>query len=129
MPMMQFSMAPWRVLTPEECDICREMALLHVSFSDYIMEQVRHAAKTGEPIVRTMEYEFPGQGFDRRLPQFMLGPDYLVAPVVREDDSVTVELPKGRWKDDQGKVFRGPKVLRLNNVPLERLPYYKKLSK
>lgn len=129
MPMMQFSVAPWRVLSKEECDICRDYALMHVAFSDYILEQVRHAATTGEPIVRTMEYEFPGQGFDRRMSQYMFGPRYLVAPVIREDDSVTVELPKGRWKDDQGKVFRGPRVLELKNVPLNRLPYYERISK
>ena len=128
MPMMQFSMAPWRVLSKKECDICRDMAKLHVSFSDYIMEQVRHAAETGEPIVRMMDYEFPGQGFDRKMPQFMFGPDYLVAPVLREDDCVTVELPEGKWLDDQGETFIGPQVLNLVNVPLERLPYYKKIN-
>lgn len=129
MPMMQFSVAPWRVLSAEECDICRKFANLHVDFASYIMELVKHAAITGEPVVRMMEYEFPGQGFDRRMPQFMLGPDYLVAPVLREDDSVRVELPRGRWKDDLGKVFRGPKVLELKNVPLDRLPYYKRMGK
>lgn len=128
MPMMQFSMAPWRVLSEKECDICRDMAELHVSFSDYIMEQVRHASQTGEPIVRMMDYEFPRQGFDRKMPQFMLGPDYLVAPVLREDDCVTVELPVGLWQDDLGIVHQGPKVLCLQDVPLERLPYYKRIK-
>ena len=57
----------------------------------------------------------------------MLGDKYLVAPVVDEDDSKTVYLPAGRWKDDQGKIWRGPRVLNLQNVPLDRLPYYEKL--
>ena len=92
------------------------------------MEQVRHAAQTGEPIVRMMDYEFPGQGFDRKMPQFMLGPDYLVAPVLREDDCVTVELPVGQWQDDLGVVHAGPTVLQLQDVPLERLPYYKRIA-
>jgi hypothetical protein len=48
---------------------------------------VQTAADTGEPIVRTMEYEFSDQGFNRRMPQYMLGPEYLVAPVTNEDDS------------------------------------------
>lgn len=129
MPMIQFSVAPWRVLTKEECDICRRYAELHVQFAPYIMEQVEHASKTGEPIVRTMEYEFPGQGFARRMPQYMFGPRYLVAPVVTDDDCVTVELPAGRWKDDLGRVHKGPKVLKLENVPLDRLPYYERLDK
>ena len=128
MPMMQFSLAPWRVLTKEECDICRNMANLHVEFSPYILELAEHAAQTGEPIVRAMEYEFPGQGFNRQMQQFMLGPKYLVAPVVDPDDKVTVELPAGVWVDDLGKKIKGPAVLKLENVPLERLPYYKKIK-
>ena len=126
MPMMQFSAAPWRVLTPEECNICRKFAELHASFGDYIMKQVRHAAATGEPIVRTMEYEFPDQGFNRKMPQYMFGPDYLVAPVISEDDSVRIELPDGDWQDDLGEIHHGPKILEIKNVPLERLPYFKR---
>lgn len=128
MPMMQFSLAPWRVLTEEECGICCRFAELHVEFGPYIMELARNAAKTGEPIMRSMEYAFPHQGYDRTMQQFMLGGRYLVAPVTSEDDSVTVELPAGRWKDDLGRVFRGPKVLELKDVPLDRLPYYEKIK-
>lgn len=127
-PMMQFSAAPWRVLTPEECEICRIFAQLHVQFAPYIMEQVHHASATGEPIMRSMEYEFPGCGYEEVDSQFMLGPDFLVAPVTEEDDSKTVYLPAGRWKDDLGKTWRGPKVLELRDVPLKRLPYYKKVG-
>ena len=128
MPMMQFSAAPWRVLTSEECDICRRFAQLHSDFGEYIMEQVRHAAETGEPIVRTMEYEFPGQGFNRRMPQYMFGPDYLVAPVINEDDSIRIELPAGDWLDDLGETHHGPKVIELKEVPLDRLPYFRRQS-
>lgn len=126
MPMMQFSVAPWRVLTEEECAICRRFAQLHVEFSEYIWGLVRNAAQTGEPIVRAMEYEFPGQGFAAGLTQYMLGSRYLVAPVVSEDDSVVVKLPEGRWKDDLGKRYKGPAVLELENVPIDRLPYFER---
>ena len=129
MPMMQFSAAPWRVLTPEECQVCRALAQLHVRFGPYIMEQVHHASATGEPIMRTMEYEFPGRGYEHVTQQFMLGPRYLVAPVTNEDDSKVIYLPAGKWRDDLGKVHRGPKVLDLKDIPVERLPYYEKLSK
>ena len=127
-PVMQFSAAPWRVLTPEECAVCLEFAQLHVRFASYIMEQVHHASATGEPIMRSMEYEFPGCGYEAVDGQFMLGLDYLVAPVTAEDDSKTVYLPAGRWKDDLGKMWRGPKVLDLKDVPLDRLPYFKKVG-
>lgn len=128
MPVMQFSAAPWRVLTEGECEICRRFARLHTDFAPYIMELVHHASATGEPIVRSMEYEFPGCGYETVDGQFMLGGKYLVAPVLDEDDSKTVFLPAGKWRDDQGKVFKGPGVLELKDVPLERLPYYERIG-
>lgn len=129
MPMMQFSAAPWRVLTPEEYDICLKYANLHVQFGPYIMEQVHHTSSTGEPIMRSMEYEFPGCGYEHVNQQFMLGPKYLVAPVTNEDDSKRIYLPAGKWRDDLGKVWRGPKVLDLKDIPLDRLPYFERLGK
>ena len=41
-----------------------------------------NSAKTGEPIIRHMEYAFPHQGFVDCKDQFMLGDRYLVAPVL-----------------------------------------------
>jgi alpha-glucosidase len=127
MPMMQFSIAPWRVLNEEEVAICRDAAELHVAFAPYIISLAQHSAKTGAPIVRLMEYEFPHQGLEMCRDQFMLGSEWLVAPVIREDDSRTVRLPKGEWKDDLGETHVGPKTLELLNVPLARLPRFKKL--
>ena len=75
-----------------------------------------------------MEYEFPGCGYARPMTQFMLGAKYLVAPVVEENDAVDVALPAGRWKDDLGEVHVGPKVLRLKDVPLDRLAYFERLD-
>ncbi|MBQ6137056.1 MAG: glycoside hydrolase [Kiritimatiellae bacterium] len=126
-PMMQFSAAPWRYLSAEGVAACRLFADLHVEFGPYILELARHASKTGEPILRSMEYEFPHQGFDRLMNQFMLGGDWLVAPVVTEDDSTTVELPAGRWLDDLGATHEGPKKMKLEKVPLTRLPRYRRL--
>ena len=125
--MMQFSAAPWRYLSPEGVRICREFADLHVAHGKRILELARHAAETGEPIVPTMEYEFPHQGFNRAMTQFMLGDDLLVAPVVTEDDTVVVELPRGAWMDDLGQRHIGPLTLRLDNVPVSRLPRYSRL--
>ena len=128
LPMMQFSAAPWRHLSPEGVALCRAFADLHVAFAPYILECARHAAATGEPIVRAMEYEFPGQGFARPMQQFMLGPRWLVAPVLSPDGTVAVELPAGRWRDDLGAVHDGPATLRLSGVPLSRLPRYERLA-
>ena len=127
LPMMQFSLAPWRRLSPEGVALCRAFADLHVAFAPYILETARHAAATGEPVVRAMEYDFPGRGFARPMQQFMLGGRWLVAPVLSPDGSKTVELPPGRWLDDLGAVHAGPAVLRLARVPLSRLPRYERL--
>ena len=123
-PMMQFSAAPWRYLSPEGVAACKAFANLHVQFGPYILEQAKHAAKTGEPIMRTMEYSYPHQGFETETVQYMLGPKWLVAPVVEEDDSLVVRLPAGTWRDDLGETHVGPKTLELKSVPVTRLPRY-----
>ena len=128
MPMMQFSPAPWRHLSSEGVELCRKFADLHIAFAPYILETARHAAATGEPIIRAMEYEFPGQGFARPMQQFMLGDKWLVAPVVTPDNAKTVELPAGTWRDDLGAVHKGAATLHLENVPLSRLPRYERLD-
>lgn len=124
MPMMQFSVAPWRVLDGEALACCREAAELHVAESPRILRLADEAARTGEPIVRSLEYMFPHQGLDGCKTQFMLGDELLVAPVLSSDDSVAVRLPAGTWRDDLGVEHVGPCELKLENVPLNRLPRF-----
>lgn len=128
MPMMQFSVAPWRILNEENRVICRNYAKLHETMGSYILELAKQAAQTGEPIVRHMEYAFPHQGFINCKDQFMLGDKYIVAPMVHPGNKRQVQLPKGTWKDDTGKQFKGPKKIEIN-VPIDRLPYFEKISR
>lgn len=123
MPMMQFSVAPWRVLDTTHLRLAREAALLHTKMGQYIFSLAQQSAQTGEPIVRHMEYAFPGEGFESSDDQFMLGEKYLVAPMAVKGTSRTVKLPKGAWVDDQGKKYKGGQTVTLN-VPLNRLPYF-----
>ena len=127
MPMMQFSVAPWRILSKENLAIVQKMAKLHAAFGPYIMTYARKAAQTGEPIVRCMEYQFPHQGFAECKDQFMLGDKYLVAPVVDNRLERDVCLPKGTWRDEQGRKYKGGKTYHIQ-VPLDRLPYFEKLK-
>lgn len=92
----------------------------------YILEQARHAAATGEPIVRAMAYSFPGEGLDEVMDQYMLGERYLVCPVTTPDNQRTVRLPKGKWRDELGKTYKGGRSYTLD-VPLERIPYFEKI--
>lgn len=126
MPMMQFSVAPWRILSEENMQIVRRMARLHEQMGGYILSQARHAAATGEPIVRSLEYMFPHQGYAAVTDQFMLGDRYMVAPVIDERDSRTVVLPPGRWRDDEGRLWRGGRTVEIA-APLSRLPWFERI--
>ena len=126
MPMMQFSVAPWRVLDEEHLNLCREAALLHSRMGDYIYGLAQKAAINGEPIVRHMEYAFPHQGFLSCNDQYMLGDKFLVAPMVEKGMKRTVILPRGKWKDEQGNKYKGGRTIQIT-VPLGRLPYFERM--
>jgi alpha-glucosidase (family GH31 glycosyl hydrolase) len=128
MPMMQFSVAPWRVLSKENAKICLDMAKLHTEYGDHILSLAREASRTGEPIVKPMALAFPEPGFERIKDQFLLGDDILVAPVLEKGArSRSVVLPPGKWKCEKGHVFDGGQTIEIQ-VPLERLPYFTRLD-
>ena len=126
MPMMQFSVAPWRILSHENLETVRNAALLHRQMGAYILECAQKSSQTGTPIVQHMEYAFPSEGFAECKDQFMLGDKYLVAPIVTPENTRMVKLPKGKWKDDLGKIYTGGQSLKFN-VPLNRLLYFEKM--
>lgn len=127
MPMMQFSVAPWRILSKENMEICAKYAHLHEQMGDYILECARQYSSSNIPIVRSMEFEYPHQGFVDCIDQFVLGSKYLVAPILTPEHVRTVKLPKGLWKDDLGKTHKGGRTIEVN-APLERLPYFEKIK-
>jgi alpha-glucosidase len=47
----------------------------------------------------------------------------IVAPMVEKGNQRNVILPKGRWKADDGTVYKGGKTYTIS-VSLERLPYF-----
>jgi alpha-glucosidase (family GH31 glycosyl hydrolase) len=125
MPMMQFSVAPWRILSPENLGICLDMANLHVEMGETILNLAKEAGISGEPIVRSLEYEYPGKGYETITDQFLLGKSILVAPVVESGARTrTIVFPEGTWKGDDGSLVTGPMTLEVN-APLTRLPWYK----
>jgi len=128
MPMMQFSVSPWRVLSDENNEICRQAALLHTKMGNHILDLAKEASKTGEPIVKPMALAYPENGYETIKDQFVLGNDIIVAPVIEKGArSRTVVLPKGNWKADDGKVYKGGKSVEIK-APLERLPYFVKVK-
>ena len=128
MPMMQFSYPVWQ--DPELKDICLDMAKLHLRFGPYILALAERAAKTGEPILRSMDYRHT------RMPwtadQFMLGENVVAAPVLEKGvRRRKVLLPPGEWC-----YLSGNKVISVKEpfevveaeAPLEVLPYFERVT-
>jgi len=126
MPMMQFSVAPWRILDKDHLKACKEALNIRDSFRDLILELARTSSVTGEPIIRSMDYVFPNMGYEDITSQFLLGDDLLVAPVQEKGaKNLNVVLPPGLWKDAKGNTHVGGRTLDVY-VTLNTLPYFVK---
>lgn len=126
-PMMQFSVSPWRILDKEHLSCCVEAAKLHKELGGEILQLAREAAKTGEPVMRYMEYVFPHCGYEKITDQFMLGDNILVAPVVTPDtDKRAVVFPAGAWRGACGTI-EGPCTKELP-APIDTLLWFRRLG-
>lgn len=124
MPMMQFSVAPWRVLDAEHLAAVKKAVEIRGQFTPTILELARQSARTGEPVVRSLEYAFPHQGFEEIKDEFMLGDSLLVAPLDKKGNRRQLVLPPGTWIGDDGKTLNGGATYTLE-VPLERIPCFR----
>lgn len=123
-PMMQFSCAPWRVLSAGSMDLIRKVVELRMRFVPLIMDLARECAISGEPMLRSMEYAFPGRGYEGIKDQFLLGEGLLVAPVLESGARArSVTLPLGRWRDPSGRVHEGACRIEVS-ASLDTLPYF-----
>ena len=102
----------------------REIVALRQKFAPKFVELAKRAAKDGVPIMRNLEYNFPGMGYADIKDEFMMGDDLLVAPVVEKGvASRTVILPSGLWRADDGQVYEGPRTVSVPTA-LKRVPYF-----
>ena len=125
-PMMQISASPWRVLDQEHQRLFNEVVALRQRFAPLLVELAKESAKTGEPMMRNLEYEFPGMGYAGVKDEFMMGDRLLVAPVIKKGAvERKVVIPPGKWRDADGKVFAGPAEV-VVSAPLAKLPYFVK---
>jgi alpha-glucosidase len=127
MPMMQFSVAPWRVLDSEHLGMVKKAVAQRKIFTPLIQRLTEESALTGEPIVRPLEYVFPHRGYAAIKDQFMLGDSILVAPVLQKGVTERkIILPPGKWKDRKGKIYRGNRTIVIP-VSLDVLPFFSRL--
>ncbi len=128
LPMMQFSWAPWRVLSDSHLDAVKSAARLHSEMADEIIAYVDRARRDGEPIIRSLEYNFPEGGYATVNDQFMLGTDILVCPVTtKETYRRDVVFPVGVWQDTDGNNYEGPATVCLDS-PVEKLLWFRKIK-
>ena len=128
-PMMQISASPWRVLDEEHQKAFLAAVALRQKFAPTFVELAKRAAKDGEPIMRPLEYVFPGNGYAEIRDAFMMGEDLLVAPVVEKGaTSRVVVLPPGTWRADDGQVHEGGRTVTVA-TPLERLPHFVRVNR
>ena len=127
-PMMQFSASPWRYLSKRGQEIISAVVSTRQKFALRFVDLARRSAKDGQPMMRTLDYVFPGRGYADIKDEFLMGDDLLVAPCVTEGQaSRKVTVPPGLWKDDRGSVVVGPVVIEVE-TPLERLPYFTRVA-
>lgn len=127
-PIMQFSAAPFEVLDEKHAKLVKAAADLHIKFSDYILSLVDKTMEDATPIMQYMEYAYPNRGYEREIEQFMLGDKYLIAPVIKQGETVKrVVLPEGKWKDPKGEIFEGNQIINYP-APIEVIPYFEKVN-
>jgi alpha-glucosidase (family GH31 glycosyl hydrolase) len=128
MPMMQFSVAPWRVLDSKHFSAVLKAVGLREKFKDYLLGTVKESAVTGEPILRSMEYRFPHSGYELIKDQYLIGDSLLVAPVVEKNVTKRlVFIPNGVWKSADNKLIQGSKTIEIN-ADIDNLPYFVKVK-
>lgn len=123
-PMMQFSWAPWEALSEKYYDCVKKAHDLHIEFSEIFGELADDAYKDGEPILRSLEYNYPHCGYEKINDQFMLGEDIMVAPVLCKGQTIkNVVLPKGEWKSLEGTVYSGGQTVEIP-VGIDSIPVF-----
>lgn len=105
--------------------IFRHYARLRYRLFPYLYSCAHQATLSGLPVLRAMPLAFPHDPncADKDF-QYMLGPDLLLAPVIREDNQCGVYLPPGEWFDIwSDQKFHGPQTMNLN-MALEQMPIF-----
>ena len=125
-PMIQFSSAPWRILSEKGRELCLAAVNLRKCFAPLILAEAAASSRTGEPVLRSLEYEFAHQGYAAIKDQFLIGSTLLVAPALAAGSKAReVTIPTGQWRDDRGEMITGPTKCEID-TPLDRLPYWRR---
>jgi alpha-D-xyloside xylohydrolase len=114
---------PWH-FGDQAVAVARAFGAMRTQLRPYLLACADEAARTGCPVLRPVALEFPDDPGARHVDtEYLLGPDLLVCPVLDPSGSVEAYIPPGRWTDHfTGESFDGPRWVRFDDVPLDRLP-------
>lgn len=106
MPVMQFSAAPWRVLSTADLKKIQNAVELRRRYQKQLLAALEQCARTGEPALRPMAYHFSDPACLACTDQFLLGDSILVAPLLQKGETAReVYLPAGCWRNRDGSLF------------------------
>lgn len=120
---------PW-LYGEQATEINRDYLQLRQRLMPYIYSLSQNAHATGTPVMRSLALEYPqdlGSYSVEANNQFLLGTDYLVAPVFTAATTRSgIYLPAGEnWVDYwSGRVYKGGQVLNGHPAPLDKLPIF-----
>ncbi|MCR9143397.1 MAG: glycoside hydrolase family 31 protein [bacterium] len=106
-----FDQEPWS-FGEEVLNIARKHIRRRYRLLPYLYSLFWESHETGAPIVRPLFYQYPGLGateLEATTDQFLLGPDLLAAPILRQGQKMrSVYLPEGEWYDfETGRRYAG----------------------
>lgn len=115
---------PW-AFDDEAVEVTRVFSRLKMRLMPYLYQLGLDAARTGAPVMRPLQVEFPDDPAVAYLDrQYLLGPDLLVAPVFTASGEVDFYLPAGEWTSLlTGETVRGGRWLREQHG-FDSLPLY-----
>ena len=128
--LLPVAIIPYAVWGLDESDTKAFCSLLkwRAENGPYILSLAQQSTTSAEPIIRHLEYQFPRTGFTNAHDEFMIGPKWLVAPVVGDSGVRMVRLPKGRWKEiGSGRIIKGPRVIDVD-VSDGKTPIYERIE-
>jgi len=124
---------PWNIAElsddPSVIDEVREIVALRERLLPYIAEQARAAVETSRPLMRPLFFDHAD---DPEVwaapPEWTLGDDVLVAPVLAPGDEWDVYIPHGDWRDAwTGEPVEGGQTV-TTHTPRHRVPVYVRAS-
>jgi len=127
MPSMSPLPIPSIMLDEKHKAAYKKAVALRTELGIEITKLANRAASAGIPLIQSMEYAFPDQGYIDIHDQFMLGKDYFVAPIVEPNQSKReIIIPKGNWLASNGKVYIGP-TKETFKIDIDEVLYFKKV--